>query len=70
MNDTDQKLAAIAASIARIERVIELMLVKRPTVAEQAKKAGVSRVTHWRRRQREKFSQMVNGGTRRKPLSP
>jgi transcriptional regulator of acetoin/glycerol metabolism len=69
MSTIEERLSSIEAVLARIERVADLMLVKRPTLAEQAKLAGVDRSTLYRRRQREKLSQMVNGGTRRKSLS-
>jgi len=53
---TAEELAALRAEIApkleRIEQVMNLLLVKRPTLKEQAKQAGVSPSTLCRRRQR------------------
>lgn len=53
--------AELGPKLARIEAVIDLLLVKRLSRKEQAKKAGVSTVTLWRREQRMKLHQMANG---------
>lgn len=60
-----EELAALRAEICpklnRIEAVMNELLVKRPSRAEQAKKLGISTVTLWRREKRLALKMRVNG---------
>jgi hypothetical protein len=68
MSEVEQRLGSIEASIRRIERVVNLVLVKRPSRKEQAKLAGVSPVTLWRREKKLRLEQLANGSSRKVSL--
>lgn len=53
--------AEIVPKLARIEAVINELMVKRPSRAEQAKKLGVHPSTLWRREKRVALRQRVSG---------
>jgi transcriptional regulator of acetoin/glycerol metabolism len=60
MTDSE-KLDVLLRKVERMEKLHAELLLKRPTMAEQAKEAGVTRVTLWRRRKRAKLEAMANG---------
>jgi hypothetical protein len=59
--DLIAQLDSMNRRLARIDDVIDLLLVKRVTRKEQARMAGVCTKTLRRREQRERLRRMVNG---------
>jgi hypothetical protein len=62
MSDSE-KLDVILGKLAKMERLHDRMLLKRPSQTELARKSGVSVTTLWRRRKREEMRRLVAGGS-------
>jgi hypothetical protein len=60
MTDSE-KLDVIMARLERMERLWSDLLLKRPTRAQQAKKAGVHPSTLRRREKRLEMDRLING---------
>jgi predicted DNA-binding protein (UPF0251 family) len=63
MTDSE-KLDVALAKLERMERIVPLveqLLTEQPSVSEQAKKAGVSRSTIWRRKKAARLKALAAG---------
>lgn len=59
--DIAQELREIRKTLANLEGIVVRTILRKDSRTKQAKQAGVSRTTLWRRERRERLRQMAAG---------